>query len=163
MLSVAMNGNRGPYRCLSLILLLLLSQTISYAGMEFEEWDPLPQMGNIIFSNTSVGFISRGDSRYFVLDRTTRAFTQLDKTSFLQMFPAPFPKPPYEEVSGLDTLRASNGKEFDVRNAYCAEGEDQPHQLLLDGKVFNDVVERCTSISAIEIIGNQLWLGTRYT
>ncbi len=134
----------------------------SYAGIEFEEWHPLPQIENIVFSNTSVGFISQ-DHQYFIIDRKSRVFQQVDENSFREKFSGPLPTKPYERFKEREVIRASNGREFQSESAYCGEGANQPHKLWLDGKVFQDVVAPCVSISAVEIIDNQLWLGTVYT
>ncbi len=148
-------------------LFLLCATTIfllspqSYAGIEFEEWHPLPQIKNIVFSNTSVGFISQ-DHRYFVIDRKSNVFQQVNENSFHEKFHGPLPAKPYEKFKEREMLRASNGMEFQSESAYCDEGAYQPHKLWLDGKAFQDVVAPCVSISAVEIIDNQLWLGTYY-
>lgn len=151
---------------LLLLAILLQLPQLSYAGREPEEWDTLPQIENIVFSKTSVGFISR-DQRYFVLERTNQILQLIEKDTFLQLFPNWDRKKPSEIIKneGIGSgvlLRASNGMEFKAKNAYCSEGEDIHHELWMQEKVVVDQAEPCSSISTVEIVGNQLWLGTRY-
>jgi hypothetical protein len=146
---------------LGMATIFLLSPPGSYAGREFEEWDPLPQIEDIVFSKTSVGFISQ-DHRYFIMDRKSGVFQQVNEKLFRENFSDRLHPKPHEKIRGRDVIRASNGREFQSEGAYCDEGANQPHKLWLDDKVFEDVVEPCISISAVEIIDNQLWLGTVY-
>ncbi|MBI3753904.1 MAG: hypothetical protein HY266_07695 [Deltaproteobacteria bacterium] len=142
-------------------IIFLLSPPQGYAGREFEEWDSLPRIEDIVFSKTSVGFISQ-DHRYFIMDRKSGVFQQVHEKLFRENFSDRLHPKPHEKIKGRDAIRASNGKEFQSESAYCGEGANQPHKLWLDGKVFVDVAKPCDSISAVEIIDNQLWLGTVY-
>jgi hypothetical protein len=157
---------------LGMATLFLLSPHEIYAGREFEEWDTLPRIQDIVFSKTSIGFISQGDSdwnvkpnySYFVMDRVSRVFQQVDGNSFHESFSDRLHPKPYEDINGQEryVIRGSNGKEFQVDSAYCSEGENQHHKLWLDGKFFRDIVDPCLSITAVEMVGNQLWFGTAY-
>jgi hypothetical protein len=114
----------------------------------------------------SVGFISE-DHRYFVLNRSSELLQELDENSFFQTFPDWSGKKPSEtlkeEENGSNVLlRASNGSEFKTQDANCLIAEElSDHKLWMHEKRITDHVDPCNSISAVEIVGDQLWLGTR--
>lgn len=135
------------------------------AGRDPEDWDTLPQIQNLTFSNDSIGF-STSDSRFFILDRQSESLSQIESDTFLQRFPDSKSQKPSDVLNNSGTgptvlLRTSSGIEFQTQNAYCAEGENARHSLSRDGKVLKDHVKPCHSISAVEKVGAQLWLGTR--
>src|SRR5574337_543593 len=149
-----------------LTLLLLGLPQWGYAGREPEIWDTLPQIIGTVFSNTSIGFMS-SDERYFVLDRASQSFRQVDAALFPQYFPDMSKTMPSETIreSGIGSivvLRASDGRELKTQNAYCSEGEKIKHRLWIGDTLTKDHVRPCHSVSAIEIVQNLLWLGTRH-
>jgi hypothetical protein len=151
---------------IALFIVLLQLPQLGYADREFEMWDTLPQMENVIFSKTSVGFISI-DQRYFILDRVSRSFKQVKEHFFYQQFPDRDAKKIAEVIKKGEhpstvILRASNGMEFKTENAYCAEGTVRHHKLWMHDRLIAEQVRPCVSISSVEIVGDQLWLGTRY-
>ena len=127
--------------------------------LEFEDVDTLPQTENILFSESRVGIISK-DGRYFVLDRKTDEFQQVDEQAFTQQFPGPWPPKPYEKLQSKEVLRSSTGQEFEQKPAYCGEGLNEAHELRYQQRPFPDVLKRCTSVATLEIIGNHVWFGT---
>lgn len=148
------------------ICFLLAVSTDSFAGRIPEEWDDLPQVGSISFSETSVALITRA-GQYFILDRASNKLRQLDKDQFAQAWRAPL-SPRAAEVkqqTGVGStvaLYTSSGKVYTTRNAYCSEGEEAKHGLWLGDAPVADHVDPCVSIGAAEVVGNQLWLGTRH-
>lgn len=155
----------SPIRFGLIGILLLWLPSYSIAGREPEQWDTLPQIQNLVFSKTSVGFVS-DDHRYFILDRLSKSFQQVEENLFIQEFPSRYEMPAEViEEKGIGSrvrLKASNGDVFETENAYCSEGEDIHHKLWKNNKLLKDNAESCESISAVEILGDQLWLGTRY-
>ena len=151
---------------LFLLTVLLGLSNPGHAGREPEDWDTLPQMADISFSSTSVGFSSYAQ-KYFILERNSGKFQEVGKNSFSREFPESDKMKPAETIQekGINSmvrLRASNGKEFKTENAYCSEGENGHHKLWRNDEMISDQVNPCASISAIEIVRDQLWLGTRY-
>lgn len=134
------------------------------AGRDPEDWDTLPQIQNLTFSNDSIGF-STSDSRFFILNRQSESLSQIESDIFLQRYPDSKSQKPSDALNDSGTtvlLRTSSGIEFQTQNAYCSEGENAHHSLSRDGKILKDHVKPCHSISAVEKVGAQLWLGTRY-
>lgn len=136
------------------------------AGRVPESWDTLPQIQNIAFSENVIGF-DAADGRHFVLDRKNESFREVNSEAFFKEFPVPKDQTPSEVLNntGIGStvlLRTSSRVEFQTQNAYCSEGENTHHSLSRNGKVLRDHVAPCHSISAVEVVGDQLWLGTRY-
>jgi len=148
-------------------------------GGEWYPWDFLPVIENILFSKTSVGFISKeynytflgtGEDdkeeeyyyRYFIMDRKSMVFQQVNEQLFRKNFSDSVRAKPLEELGERSLLRASNGMVFQYENPYCHDMEgDQRHKLWLNGKVFQHVIGICGDINAVEVIGNQLWFGVK--
>jgi hypothetical protein len=147
-------------RLLALVMILALSAETWGGRIEFEEADPLPQVENLLFSASHIGIVSQ-DGRLFALDRQTQQVRQLDAAQFAQQFPNPWPPQPYEIAqSGPRILRSSTGQEFQLMPAYCSEGAHIGHTLRYRQRPFPDVLKHCTSVAALEIIGDQVWFGT---
>lgn len=149
--------------CLCSVLLAL--PLVASGGRIPEEWDDLPQVDSISFSKALVG-LTTASGEYFVLDRGTNKLRALDKNQFLQNLGGAIGPRAAEVrketgIASLVALKTSSGQELTTQNAYCSEGEDSQHRLWLDGALVKDHVDPCLSISAAEIIGDQLWLGTR--
>src|SRR5688572_31650091 len=116
-------------RKLILTAILFWIDSSCWAGREPEPWDALPQMQDVKFSNTAVGFQSV-DNRYFVLDRVTQTFQEEEASSFSAHFPPT--KSPSEisasrGVGSSVLLRSSDGEVFETSNAYCSEGANLKH------------------------------------
>jgi len=146
------------------ILCLNLMTGTAEAGREPEAWDALPQIETFAFGKTSIGLVARGKT-YFLLDSKAGTFKEISEQEFKRQFSAPT-SPAAEVVNntgvGSDVrLRTSGTRTFSTTNAYCSEGENMTHQLSLNGKSVKDFVRPCYSVSAVEEIGGQLWLGTR--
>ena len=135
--------------------------TLSTAGgIEFRETDTLPHVENILFSPSSVGIVSQ-DGRLFRVDRQTHEVQQLDGPTFAQQFPQPWPPNPSDPARSAPTiLRATNGEEFEQTPGYCDEGVEEAHVLRHQQRRFPDVLKPCSTVTALEVIGSQLWLGT---
>jgi hypothetical protein len=159
-----MDSARTALSALTTICLLLLLASASHAGREPEDWDHLPQMIDVVFSSRSVGFVA-SDGRRFLLDRTSLRFEPIGEGHFRSVFSGPAPKPAetHQEmgIGSVVLLRASSGLMLRTRNAYCSEGQDIRHQLWEGDRIIDDHIDPCTSVSAIEVAGDQLWLGTR--
>lgn len=137
-----------------------------FGGREPEEWDDLPQAVSMSFSQLSVG-LTTSSGKYFVLDRASNELHEFDKNRFLREMGGATGVMAAEVVHDTGTesvvaLRTSTGKALITQNAYCGEGEKNRHGLWLDRISVRDHVDPCSSISAAEIVDDQLWLGTRF-
>lgn len=136
-----------------------------HAGREPEPWDDLPQVLIIQFSAKDIGLVTSGSGRH-ALDRKTLALQPLSDQQYARAF-GETAEPPAKVLEGDGThslvlLRTSRNVEYRTQDAYCSEGEDRGHVLWLAKKRLKSRVDRCASVSALEVVGNQLWLGTRY-
>lgn len=137
----------------------------AFGGRLPTEWDDLPQVVSLSFSSTSVG-LTTFSGQYFVLDRISDELRALDKHQFMKKLGG---KPGVRAaevkretgVRSIVVLPTSSGRAFTTQNAYCSEGDHSAHALWLDRVLVKDHAEPCSSISAVEIVDNQLWLGTR--
>ncbi len=149
--------------CSVLVLTGFLSgiSTLSTAGgIEFRETDTLPYVENILFSPSSVGIVSQ-DGRLFRVDRQTHAVQQLDAQTFARQFPQPWPPKPFDPPHSAPTvLRATIGEQFEQTPGSCDEGIEEAHVLRYQQRRFPDVLKPCSTVTALEIIGLHLWLGT---
>ncbi len=149
---------------LAAVFCLCLINRAAEAGRLPEEWDALPQIESFAFTKAAIGLIA-GDHSYFILDTKEGTFKEIPETEFKRQFPAPTQRS--AEVvnnTGIGSevrLRTSGALTFFVTNAYCSEGENITHRLSLNGKPLKDFVRPCYSVSAVEVDGDQLWLGTR--
>jgi hypothetical protein len=147
-------------RLFAVLVILVLTTETWGNRLEFEEADTLPQVENILFSVSHVGVVSQ-DGRLFALDRQTQRVHQLDAPMFAQQYPKPWPPKPYEiPQSGPRILRSSTGQEFQLTPSVCYEGERAGHAIYYQQRPFPEVLKPCTSLSALEIIGDQVWFGT---
>lgn len=123
-------------------------------GREFDDTDIFPFFKDIVFSKTAIGFpASRHySSRFgpFLLKRDSRSLLAVGLLAFEQAFPD----------WGEETDRAGEKHGFVTKEAYCGEGGvGHDDKLFKDGKLIPVPIGRCSSISAFQVIGDQLWLG----
>lgn len=150
-------------KVLAASLLFTVFPENSIAGRDPEEWDDLPQIDSFSFTKTSVGFSAYG-GKHYVLDRLASEIREVTKEQFSVAFGASTKAAKVMKDTGIGStvaLQASTGIVLTTQNAYCSEGEDRKHTLSMNGAPLIDHVAPCHSISAAEIVGNQLWLGTR--
>jgi len=149
---------QGPYIVVAFLICFFAAGAQGNA-LEFKDQDMLPQPENIVFAKQHVGIISK-DDRYFVLERKTDRFLQVDAETFARQFPSPWPPKPYELLQTKEVLRSSSGQEFEQHPAYCDEGVHETHELRYSQRPFPDVLKPCMSVAALEVIGNHVWFGT---
>jgi hypothetical protein len=146
-------------------LLGMLAIDPAAAGRDPEAWDDLPQVYSFSFSADSVGLVM-GDAKRYALGRKSLRLEQLTAEQYAKRFSAAVvPASRTVKETGINStvlLRTSGKLELTTQDAYCSEGEDTRHGLWIDGKRVSDHVSPCASISAAELVGNQLWLGTRH-
>lgn len=132
---------------------------------EYEPSDVPPKIRNILFSEKSVGFISRrlGERKeeYFILGRKARSLQTVSNDLFFRTFKYRDDIKPRTEQSRSVILKASNGRKYISKYANCSEGRHDAHELWEEERLLEDYVKPCHSISSVEIVGDQLWLGTR--
>ena len=145
-----------PRTSLSALLVaftMLFPAPSCFAGREAESWDTLPAITQISFSTTAVGFADKTGNR-FIMERVGYSFRKVSPQTFSDLFKQKTPK---------SSLETSDGRKLNTRDANCsAEGDNSPHTLSLAGVVIKDQCKPCSSINAVEIAYDLLWLGTRF-
>ena len=148
---------------------------------EFTDSDALPEIGYVVFTRDAVGFVSRPNRQFggrdlvfrFIYDRASRKLAEVDSGQFQARFPGsavnydPRPAPQGSEQHEL-IGHAGNGVEYRSKLKYCGEGsaDDEKERANLSvGKQAVRILaaDRCTGVSSLEIVGDQLWLGTVYS
>jgi hypothetical protein len=148
------------------------------SGHEFSDSEALPSIRQLVFSPDAVGFVSPkndllgGAPLYFIYDRGNRKIAEVDAAQFRQRFPASVPSDEPRESRRSSPYhligRTAGGVEYKLRLKYCGEGGDEDDEkmelVVVGGKpVRVGAREECTSVSSVEIVGDQLWLGTAYS
>ena len=149
---------------LTLAIFLPLGQhAVAKRGQKHK--NDIPYFRDILFSERSIGFISRkrGTKKvnYFILFRKAASLQPVNKDLFFKSFDYREDIIPAEKQKQFTILKASNGREYKTKNAYCAEFSRDTHKLWEKERLLKDNVKPCHSISSVEIVGNQLWLATR--
>jgi hypothetical protein len=144
---------------------------------EFTDGDVLPDIGYIVFTRDAVGFVSRPPRLFglrnlvfrFTYDRASRKLAEVDAERFQARFPESALKyDPRVATRGSELIgRAGNGVEYRSTLEYCGEGgeddETKRAKLTVGNKTVRILAGNvCTSVSSLEIVGDQLWLGTLY-
>lgn len=176
------------YGVMCLFVFFSFGSTTAISGW-FEDTDPLPETRYLMFNRDAVGFVSRksgfyGDSQkpakkdgsrddssdvtfYFIYERGNRKIVEVDAEQFEKRFPG---KPPINDpIQGPSDPyvigHTSNGIEYKLRMKYCGEGvTDDIREVIVNNNIVN-VRSRneCSSVSVVEIVSDQLWLGTAYS
>jgi len=141
---------------------------------EFQESDVLPEIGYTVFTRDAVGFVSRPNRQigvvfWFSYERQERRLAEIDARQFQARFPGsalkedPRRSGPGEEEAWSG--RTGNGTEYRSKVKYCGEGvENDQRALVVGGRLIRILGrDKCTSVSAVEVLGDQLWLGTAYS
>lgn len=144
-------------RTFLLTTFLVLGFSSSAVALEFNDTDVFPFFEGIVFSQTAVGFPASRHYRqllkldHFVLNRDSRTFLETDSEAFGQAFP--------DWRKQIEPTAKEHG--FTTQEAYCAEGGSGHHdKLMRNGKVIPVPIGLCSSISVLQVIGDQVWLGT---
>jgi hypothetical protein len=146
------------------LALFLAAAECAHAGREETSWDHLPDIAAISFSAANVGFAT-DTARHFVLDRKAETFREVTDEEFGALFQGavgPNAAQSLDPHAHPESKRLSTSSDHVVRvlDAHCGEGETK-NELTIDGARMSSHVPDCTSISAAEIVGEHLWLGTR--
>lgn len=154
-----------------LIFLIVMLMASTNASAEFMASDTLPRIGRLVFSEESVGFVPRDRNafynyeqpRWFIYVRGSRELVPASFEEFNQNFNIP------ENDEGSNShigderqLYASSGEAFTSHSAYCDEGASIHRRLIHDGEEIENHVSPCKSIHSLEIIDDELLLGTGY-
>jgi len=136
----------------------------AFGGRPPEPWDHLPQTSELWVGETTIGIVTQ-DERALIVDRggmTVELVTPAELASRRpRSFARAFGQIPRRVAEQRRILTTSSGVEYQSDEAYCAEGAGILHALRKDGQIVPDPVDPCLSISALEIVGDRLWLGTR--
>lgn len=156
-------SKRMAHICASVLFMGFAPAT--YAGIEPSSWDYLPQINEISFTSSTVGF-SALDGRRMVLDKDTGAFRQVSSSEYVGiMRGAKGGKAAWPENNDAgDTvtlITSSAGVFLETVNKYCDDDKGSGHVLKLRGAVIKDQADPCNNISSAEIENGRLWLGTR--
>jgi len=115
--------------------------------------------------------LATAEGQHFVFDRATGKIQEVTEDLFVQKLAGAIGIPAREETKGIwgaltVTLTTSSGQELTTQDAYGyaygSDCEDSEHSLSMNGAPIEDHVNPFLSVSCAEIVGNQLWLGTRY-
>jgi len=159
-------------------LFVFISAGVTSAiSASFENEEIMPKIKYLMFSQDAVSFISPEinyyfipeDNYYFIYDRSNRNILEVDVMQLKKRFPEPFPKkePITETHTGEQRNligHTSGGVGYKSTIKYCGEGvTDEIRKLVVNNKIVNiKSREVCTNVSSVEIVDDQLWLGTAY-
>jgi hypothetical protein len=148
---------------LGMILLFFLMNPFSQAAMAPEDWTVLPQVDFIYFGSQSVGLVT-ADGDYLKVSKDLKEIKSVTPEEFKNQFPTdgPLAREATKDKGATSAafLRTSSGLTFKIKSAYCGEGEREQHLLWKGEEEFPDVLAPCSNISALEQVGDSLWLGT---
>ena len=148
---------------------------------EYRDSDVLPEIRYVVFTRDAVGFVSRPNRQFggrdlvfrFAYDRGSRRLAEVDAKQFQARFPASSLKDgPRDASRGTEQHEligyAGNGAEYRSKLKYCGEGgeddeKEQPKLTVGNKPVRILAAGKCTGVSSLEIVGDQLWLGTVYS
>lgn len=150
--------------CLAAAALLCLCGS-AYAGREPEPWDVLPDINGIYFTPDKVGFATPAGP-WFVFDRKSSSFSTVGSEEYHALMDGAkgggvFASSGWEGNGARHALIVSDENRLETSDAYCSEGQDQHHSLIVNGSTVASQVAPCRSIASAEIEGGRLWLGTR--
>lgn len=143
---------------------------------EFTDSDVLPRIGYVVFARDAVGFVSAPNQTFggwnfvfrFTYDRASRKLAEVDAGQFQARFPGSalkydprLPSGEHPELVG----RAGNGVEYRSKLKFCGDEDEKKRAKLTVGNKTVRILaaNECTSVSSLEIVGDQLWLGTVYS
>jgi len=150
--------------CLAAAAVLCLSGAL-HAGREPESWDVLPDINGIYFTPSKVGFTTPGGP-WFIFDRKDRSFSTVGAEEYRAHMDGAkgggvFVSDGWEGSGAAHALVVSDGTSLETSDAYCSEGLDQHHSLIVNGSTVTSRVAPCRSIASAETENGRLWLGTR--
>lgn len=174
------------------VLAFLGAATTSSMSAQFDDSEVLPSIRYLVFSPEAVGFVSHenrlfadrrkqsptgsgesskgssGATFYFIYDRRARQIAEANAGQFAKRFPGSPPRDdPFQDPSKRYDLigHATGGVEYKLKMKYCGEGvTDEIREVVVNNKAVNVLSrEECTSVSRVEIVNDQLWLGTAYS
>jgi hypothetical protein len=105
---------------------------------------------------------------YFIYCRSNRNIVEVDAKQFQKRFPGNPPKddPLHDPSQSYDLIgHTTSGVEYKLKMKYCGEGvTDDIRKVVINGKTVPlRSRDECTSVSRVEIVNDQLWLGTAYS
>jgi hypothetical protein len=163
-------------RTCPVVLLCALTWPAAPFASEYRDSDVMPEVRYLVFAKDAVGFVSRPNSQLgrpepvfrFVYDRRDARVAEVDTAQFRARFPGREPEEnPRQSHSGEQHERigrAADGSEYRSKVKYCGEGVEDERSLVVAGRSVRILARNeCTSVSAVEIVGGQLWLGTAYS
>lgn len=142
--------------------------TLAQAGVA--EDISTPKYSDIRFSNNSVALMTERGAYSFHRRMGLAKPISGDLSTAFSPSTKPENSPPIEVTQSnsddrgdsiwLTPWKTSLGFEFQTVGAYCGEGSEDYHSLLYRGKEMATYLPRCETISAIDVIGDHLWLGS---
>lgn len=164
------------HRVICLLALIGMWPTSS-GSSEFQDSDVLPHVRQIGFNRDAAGFVldeskhvSPGlrSSRYFVYERGHRKMVEVEAKRFQERFSvSTLIDGPRTNPAGIYDLigHTASEVEYSLKLKYCGEGvTDDTRKVVVDHEVVRvRARHECTSVSSVEIVNGQLWLGTAYS
>lgn len=166
-------------RVICLLALIGMWPTLS-GSSEFHDSDVLPRVRGVGFSQDAAGFVayesnyygsspSLRSSLYFIYERGNRKMVVVEPEQFQEYFPVSTliygprtnPAHTYDDLIG----HTANGVGYSLKLKYCGEGiTDDTRKVVVDNKIVRvRARHECTNVSSVEIVNEQLWLGTAYS
>ena len=175
-----------PPRCVQLLLasvFLAISSTGS-TGSEYSDEDFEPNILDVEFTKEFVGFFGEQGSAtgtiygeaglYFVFDRSQGLGREISPVEFRRIFVEPRVLKA-ANTSAKHTLSTSDGTTYSVPASGACDWDSSStnprlirppgpsdHSLMLPEKVIPIGVDVCNGITALEHVGDHLWIGTDY-
>lgn len=140
------------------MMVIFLGWTLCLSAMAGVAQDiSIPVFTELRFSRDAIAIVTlQGTYR---LDRGQEVRTPISTEMLATDFP---PSNGVRKLTETEMTRwvPPAGAPFELAQAYCAEGTDQPHRLTRNGKPVRTYLPRCETVSSLEIVNHQLWLGS---
>lgn len=153
--------------CLIGLTLMLIVEGNAISS-EWNDSDALPEIYSVSFSSGSVGFVDLNTANiltcsYHLMDRNSLKIKNVEREKFKDIFPQSKLCPDKFKIPYFPpqlSLYASDGKEFLHYSSDCRGEKTIGHKLMLSGVPIHTQMKPCNDISALDTIGDQLWLVT---
>jgi len=169
---------------LSVFTICLTIISFPTLGSEYSQEDIEPVIVQILFTKSDIGLISKRliqsrkddqDNIYFLLNRNQETGKEVSKNEFMRVF-GKRGKDKLPNYYHDKTQSTSDGTDYEiVRDGYCkwvkdAAGYKQVHSkgltvqpLKLNGELIKTTANVCNTITTLEHVNGNLWIGTGYS
>jgi hypothetical protein len=124
-----------------------------------------PKYSDVRFSKNSIALITEREA--YLFDRQLGFSKPVNVTLPADFLASTLPQMEQEQVKSKSseiisvmTWKTSKGIKLQQTDGYCGEGAEEYHSLIYDGEKIPTYLPGCESISDVEVVENQLWLGS---